>query len=121
MDTLYLLHRVPLNPFYLIFFPETLISSFSKSSSYHTFLYLLRYGIFQVYEKSFLIKTDFFFNICTICITCSSVILLIIQFPFRIFLKNSNNLVLKILNQFKVNTSYFKLFYDLNSNYYFTI
>ena len=36
--------------------------------------------------------------------------------PFQSILKNSNNLVLEILNQFKVDTLYFKLFYYLNSN-----
>ena len=40
---------------------------------------------------------------------------------FQSILKNSNNLVLVILNQFEVDTLYFKLFYYLNSNYYFTI
>ena len=40
---------------------------------------------------------------------------------FQSNLKNSNNLVLYLLNQFEVGTLYFKLFYYLNSNYYFTI
>ena len=40
---------------------------------------------------------------------------------FQSILKNSNNLVLEILNKFEVDTLYFKLFNYLKSNYYFTI